>query len=394
MARIDRFVCALRHVQDLVLLCLIVAALVAARDDSGGVDPRPAIGFHLGQSYGTAAAHLANGTVIELAKVDGSPAYRAFMQHELLRQQDSDLFAAPPRTPATRAQLAWLLNEYLGFEDEAEVLAVMLRALRTASEEALGAEPLPATVVLGAPYMRAWQDEETSDRSIVARARRLAGLPHIQVQNMDPVYLAEAHAVLAANGQELCQHRRCYGSLLSKQDPFRREVIYLISLTDQSLYTSFQLATCYFLTPVGGRLGTINPDFGLRKQDHTFSRDDDFWYEFEEYVVARWVDHAADGDNYRGSYTVLLAGEGADDAKFQRAVEKAMARIAVGSPDAERETGPPPRVSLLVSQDPSFAAARGVALWRRTMMDGKYCADFDEPAGWEEDEGDVYRDEL
>ncbi len=166
------------------------------------------------------------------------------------------------------------------------------------------------------------------------------------------------------------------------------------SLTDQSLYTSFQLATCYFLTPVGGRLGTINPDFGLRRQDHTFSRDDDFWHEFEEYVVARWVDHAADGDNYRGSYTVLLAGEGADDAKFQRAVEKAMARIAVGSPDAERETGPPPRVSLLVSQDPSFAAARGVALWRRTMMDGKYCADFDEPAGWEEDEGDVYRDEL
>lgn len=176
----------------------------------------------------TAAAHLANGTVIDLAKVDGSPAYRAFMQHELLRQQDSDLFAASTRSPATRAQLARLLSEYLGFDDEAEVLAVMLRALRTASEEALGGAPLPATVVLGAPYMRAWQDEETSDRSIVARARRLAGLPHIQVQNMDPVYLAEAHAVLAGNGQELCQHRRCYGPMPSKQDPFRREVIYLI----------------------------------------------------------------------------------------------------------------------------------------------------------------------
>lgn len=359
--------------------------------------------------YSTASAHLPNGTIIDLAKVEGSASYRAFMQHELLRQQDSDIFSLPPRPPATRSQLARLLKEYLSFDDEAQVLAVMLRALRTASENVLGA-PLPATVVIGAPYMRAWQDEETSDRSVVARARRLAGLPHIQVRNMDSVYLAEAHAILATNGWELCQHRRCYGPMISEQRPFRLEVIYLIryiivnsthffltytySLTDQSLYTSFQLATCYFLTPVGGRLGTISPEFGLRNQDSTSSRNN-FWHDFEDYVVARWVDHAIDGDNYRDSYTVLLAGEGAaEDTNFQRAVEKAMARIAAGSPDADKETGPPPRLSLLVSQHPTFAAARGVALWRRTMIDGKYCADFNEPASWEEDEENVYRDEL
>lgn len=70
---------------------------------ASGVDPRPAIGFDLGQSYGyvdscskvipsnmirTAVAHLPNGTIVKLAKIEGSPRYRAFMQGELEKQKD------------------------------------------------------------------------------------------------------------------------------------------------------------------------------------------------------------------------------------------------------------------------------------------------------------------
>lgn len=170
-------------------------------------------------------AHLPNGTILELAKIDGSLEYRAFLQHQLLREQDSRTNNYRPLT--VYKKLGILANKYI-YDYDAQVLAEMLRALRISSEKILGA-PLPATVVIGAPYMLAWQHEEALlDRSVVARARRIAGLPHIIVENMDPTYLAQAHGVLAANGQELCQNRRCYGPETSSQSVFRSEIIYMI----------------------------------------------------------------------------------------------------------------------------------------------------------------------
>lgn len=114
---------------------------------------------------------------------------------------------------------------------------------------------------------------------------------------------------------------------------------------------------------------------------------------FGEYLVARWADHARDAENYRASYTLILAGEGADNVDFRRAVNKALASIQHGLPG----TGPPANFTLLVSQEPTFAAARGVALWRRTMIDSKYCADYDEPPWLDDDddeEWDITHDEL
>lgn len=146
------------------------------------------------------------------------------------------------------------------------------------------------------------------------------------------------------------------------------------SLTEQSLYTSFQAATCFFNSPIGARLGTINSDFGLLRQDSASDKQS-FWHKFEDYLVARWVDYARNGDDYDASYTLVLAGEGAPNPDLQRAVGNAIDRLKPGLPG----TGPPANFTFLISEEPTFAAARGAAFWRRSMMDRKYCVDYKEP---------------
>ncbi|KAJ6783598.1 hypothetical protein PWT90_10949 [Aphanocladium album] len=353
----------------LFLLTFVFASsgLVYSRNDDG-IDPRPALGFHLGQSYGTAAAHFSNGTILSIAKIESWPAYRDFLQHKLLRQTGI-------RFDPWRPQTWWKSfvvppKAYVQFGGAA-VLAKMLRALRIASEEVLGA-PLPETVGIGVPYVLAWREEESSDIywSAVRRARESAELPNVIFENMEPSYIAEANAILAANGQQLCQNRYCFGPMLSHQRSYTHETIYLITLTDQSLYTSFQAATCFFHSPINACLGTINFELGLLREASTSDKQI-FWHKFEDYLVARWVEHARNGDDYHHSYTLVLAGEGAPNPNLQRVVDSAIERLKSGIPG----TGPPANFTLLISEEPTFAGARGVAFWRRSMMDRKYCVD-------------------
>lgn len=222
---------------------------------ASGVDPRPAIGFDLGQSYGyvdscsnvilsdmisTAVAHLPNGTIVKLAKIEGSPRYRAFMQGELEKQKDYlDWYEERTRSSLLWEEILILLNRYTGLGPTygGTILAEMLRSLRLASEAILGA-PLPATVVFTAPYMRAWQHEETLLDGLLQRARIIAGLRPVTIRNMDSVYLGETNTVLAANGRQICPKLRCIGPEFSDEFPTTNKIVYFIR---QVLFPSFTL---------------------------------------------------------------------------------------------------------------------------------------------------------
>ncbi|KAK4060358.1 hypothetical protein Trihar35433_10222 [Trichoderma harzianum] len=311
-----------------------------------GVDPRPAIGFDLGQSYGTAVAHLPNGTIVKLAKIEGSPRYRAFMQSELEKQKDY-LYWYEERT---RSSLLWeemliLLNRYTGLGPTygGTILAEMLRSLRIASEATLGA-PLPATVVFTAPYVRAWQHEEALLDGLLQRARILAGLKPVTIENMDPVYLGETNTVLAANGRRICPKLRCFGPSIFDEPPWAYETEPL--RTDQV-------------------------------QEHA-SDEESFWRKLEDYLVSQAEEYVTSGD-FSGDFSlgkhsiVLVAGEAADNPKFMDAVRQAITRIQNDPIHRYKEAMTGPKVELLVSQDLTYAAAAGVALWRRSMIDSSYC---------------------
>lgn len=143
----------------------------------------------------------------------------------------------------------------------------------------------------------------------------------------------------------------------------------MLSFTNHSLYTSFQLATCYFRSASSNRLGTINPEFGLYQQEHA-SDEEGFWRKLEDYLVFQAAEYVIGDFSLRKDCIVLIAGEAADNPRFIDAVRQAITRI---QNDPIHKSKGANALKLLVSQDLTYAAATGAALWRRTMIDSSYC---------------------
>ncbi|KAK9434602.1 LysM domain protein [Metarhizium brunneum] len=333
-----------------------------------------AIGFDLGQSYGTAVTHFSNGTVLKLAKVEGSQRYQAFLQSELQKQQEAWWY--PPHAEIQREDLSRLLKQYMGIggPDGAVILAEMLIALRTSSEAVLGA-PLPATVVITAPYIIAWSYEETLQISYIKRAQKLAGLRTVKMESMTPVYLGEANTILAANRRMLCPDLFCNGPEWTNKNFHKYDVVYLVSLTNHSLYTSFQISTCFFWPARSAQLGTINPRFGLNQLEQA-SDQEIFWRELQDHLKSRVREYVKQPDNYRESFLVVVSGEAADNPKVVEAIRGIITDMEKDPAFRVVETGRAPRIELLISEDPTYAAAKGVAFGQRINMDSRYCNDW------------------
>ena len=82
--------------------------------------------------------------------------------------------------------------------------------------------------------------------------------------------------------------------------------------------------------------------------------------------------------------TVLTTGEAADHPGFLDVVRDVVEEIprVHGEHGATRKH----QAELVVSDDPSYTAARGAAFWLRTRMDWSYCAVFDDETVWGLDE--------
>lgn len=101
-----------------------------------------------------------------------------------------------------------LLRRLLGLRatDEVSVLAELVAALKVESEAALGS---PITIVsVAAPWVAAWEGDIPVD-STVNDALTSTGLKPWTWESSWPIYLAEANALLAANGRWNCRPRWC-----------------------------------------------------------------------------------------------------------------------------------------------------------------------------------------
>lgn len=167
-----RRIVALRSAHTLLLAVSIITLCVdpvcVACPAGSLIDPRRAIGFDLGLSYGyvlshhikclqwplclaffalsspltpnrTAVANFHNYSAINLAKVEGSPRYLAFMQREMRRRASSPAYLVQLAINAPRGYCCDP-NQYMGVDasEHAEILSEMLRELRAAVESTLG----------------------------------------------------------------------------------------------------------------------------------------------------------------------------------------------------------------------------------------------------------------
>ncbi|KAK2760147.1 hypothetical protein CKAH01_16550 [Colletotrichum kahawae] len=67
------------HISRLYQVLLLILAATAAASPSSH-PPVPGVGFSLTPDYGTAAIYFQNGSYVEVARIEGSPAYKSFMR--------------------------------------------------------------------------------------------------------------------------------------------------------------------------------------------------------------------------------------------------------------------------------------------------------------------------
>ncbi len=152
------------------------------------------------------------------------------------------------------------------------------------------------------------------------------------------------------------------------------------SFTNQSLYTSFQPTECFFFSAWANRLASIDASYGLDKLDEA-NTPALFWDALRIHLLARVAEFTKTGSYAYAALTVLTAGEASDHPDFLavvRDVAKEIPRVrgdygATGKHEAE----------VVISNDPTYAAARGAAFWLRTRMDWSYC----EGVGDDEEDG-------
>ncbi len=155
----------------------------------------------------TSAAHFANGTVVNLAKVQAGPEYTALMQRIVGAPATPPWYS--PFSRIGRSSSLWrLIRRVLGLPptDQSAVLATLVAALKAESEAALGSAI--AIVSVTAPWVAAWEDDIPVD-SVVNDALAATGLAPWTQEATWPIYLGEVNAVLAANGRQHCRKRWC-----------------------------------------------------------------------------------------------------------------------------------------------------------------------------------------
>ncbi|KAH7305469.1 hypothetical protein B0I35DRAFT_464738 [Stachybotrys elegans] len=307
--------CRLRLVT--VLVCLLGLAFLPSTqclDTARQKDVPIAIGFHLGQSYATSVAHFSNGTVINLAKVPARDEYTALMER-LIREP----------TPKDRSRLresVWevIMKPFRIYSDrDVAVLVRMTALLKAQSEAALGGLPIHWAAVT-VPWMAAW-DGQASYGSTINQVLVLVGMEPVSWEASYPSYLGDTSSLLASDKRWACQEHWCLDDRL--MGGFGK-IAFLISFTNHSLYTSFQDSTCFFYYSWHNRL-------------------------------------------------VLVAGEAATEPGFVEVVREVVKSIPIVWATSDTEdvqiqegTGQPPEVELLISEDPTFAGARGAAFWMWT----------------------------
>lgn len=335
-------------------------------------------------SNSTAVAHFYNETVVDVAKVPATSEYKALMVR---------LANAPsPTSPGRFAKWQRWWNKQRGrpATTDVGVLALLLTNLKSATIKTLGPlHPAVDHIAITHPSIPALTPLDLADalshaglRSWFAEGDRIA-------RTYQPKYAIQSRATFAGNGHGLCASYvdlfECWYE--NSNLPWHR--VLFVSLTGHALYASMEVMRDAYprWTPEGP--GFMDFQAGLDVQDG-FASESNYW----AHVRSRIVGLArANEVGQRPPGMVLLGGENGTNPVFLETVRDAMAELYPGE-----GLGPPLSINATAVVDPTYAAARGMAVYARRRQEvpghckeGRECY---EKRDKERSEGDEVKVEL
>jgi hypothetical protein len=314
----------------------------------------------------TAVVHYYNGTVVEVAKIQGSPEYLELMarlatskpspQPTLNFMREIPIpsrlleYLFPSRSSPWRDWWRWL-NMKMSRPikaDDVEIISDLLQELKIATEKTIF-QPLDRVAVTEPGFQSL--DAETTNAAL-----RILGL---RTWVRDSVYyasrLVEGDAVYAANGYGLCtnyEHRfQCSDEFEDSSVP----TVFVVSYNHNLLYTSIMDLTSGEAFPHSSSLEAQLVDYELGL-DSLLENDRG------RTVLLDRLRSQLQILPRESKYTVthiFLAGESVTHPRFLATLRDSMSELSLDSATA--------KIQLAI--DPTFAAARGAALYARRRQE-------------------------
>jgi len=315
--------------------------------------------------------HYYNGSVVEIAQIQGNSEYLKYMARLVSSPEPQDETKSLPQHIARWLPIsdAWLrscrrwLHKKLGYsaKDDIEIISDLLRELKDSTErEILQAVDRVAVTIPDLSSL----GQETINAALEDLGLRtwLGDSPYY------PKRLVEADAVYAANGYGLCKN---YQNVFECTDEFyisfANPAVLLVSFSRHLLYTAIS-------TPIYGEALAIVTNDEAQVLDFEVGLDrllqDDsqvLWDRLRRQllVLPRECEFIITH--------VLLAGESATNPRFLAVLKDALAELSpILSSDLKTTVANSSR-----TLNPTFAAARGAALYARRRQEVQ--GDCEEP---------------
>ncbi|KAJ5151125.1 uncharacterized protein N7482_010377 [Penicillium canariense] len=334
----------------------------------------PGIGFDLTPSYGTASVHYYNGTVVEVAHIQGNSEYLDLMMRlsgdsrpQLNRTKKSlyDLLFSRFSLSDTTSWGAWWrwLNKVLGRPIKAysdvEIISALLQQLQISTERKIS-QPLDRVAV-------ATPDISSMSSIVNAALGDLNLRTWVGDSGWYPERLPEADAVYAANGYGLCSNYQDLWECTDEFDSSSDTHIFFIFYSRHALYTSI-------IAPVSGEALTrfywdeaqlLDFELGLDYLLRRNGSQDALWSSLRSQLSTL-------PREYPFSIThILLGGESVMHPRFLATLRDALAETMPISP-VKLQTNIPDHADFATvskSVDLTFAASRGAALYARRRQE-------------------------
>ncbi|KAK4035326.1 hypothetical protein C8A01DRAFT_38228 [Parachaetomium inaequale] len=292
-----------------------------------------------------AVAHLYNGTVLTITKTPATPAYTALME------RIGNAPEPPPPGRLAKWQRWWNKKRGQPATADVGVLSSLLISLKAATVSALGGQPVDRVAVTG-PSTPALINQDLHDALEHAGLRSWLG----DGSRYQPRRIAQCRAVFAGNGHGLCPSYTDLFQCWSEGGDMASRLTLFVSLTRHALYASVdEIREAFPKSAWGGDDGLRVLDFdgGLDGRGR-FASEGDYW----AHVRGRIVGLARQSS--RPLQRVLLGGENATNSAFLATLRDALAELSPVSPL---------RVDVAMIEDPTYAAARGMAVYARRRQE-------------------------